>query len=158
MPVLVMAIVAAALSAHGANGSCLRTAEGAVESTKLTMKLLGDSPQRIAPSAVDTAICADLAGSGSQDVAISIASGGTAGDVGYAVFQRTASGWSVVLKGNGYKLGLVRVGDELDLSQPVYKKNDSNCCPTGGFDHTRFRDVGGRFVAVKRTHTNTYRP
>jgi hypothetical protein len=158
MHVLVTVIVAGALSAHGANGSCLKTAEGAVASTKLTMKLLGDSPQRITPGAVDTAICADLSGGGAQDVAISIASGGTAGDVGYAVFQRRAGGWAVVLKGNGYKLGLLRVGNELDVSQPVYKKSDPNCCPTGGFDHTRFRYVGGRFVAVKQTHTNTYKP
>lgn len=127
---------------------------------KLTMRLLGDSAQRIAPRYVDKAICADLTGDGKQEVAIAIASGGTADDVGYAVYQRVASRWAVVLKGNGYKLGLVRVGEELDLdlSQPVYKKSDPNCCPTGGFDYTRFRYLGHRFVAVARTHTNTYKP
>jgi hypothetical protein len=48
-----------------------------------------------------------------------------------------AGRWRVALARSGYKLGLFRLGGDLAGSQPIYRKNDPNCCPTGGFDHTR---------------------
>ena len=67
---------------------------------------------------------------------MTIASGGTAGDVGFLVFRATPSGWQVALARDGYKVGLFRVGGDLVSSQPIYKANDPNCCPTGGFATT----------------------
>ena len=44
------------------------------------------------------------------------------------------------------------------VSQPVYEKNDPNCCPTGGFDHERWHWSGKRFVVARSWHTRSYRP
>ena len=56
------------------------------------------------------------------------------------------------------KLGLFRVAGDLDVVQPVYKKTDPNCCPTGGFDHTRYHWDGTRFVVARAYRTKTFRP
>jgi hypothetical protein len=123
------------------------------------MKLLGDSPVRVEPASVDRVLCHDFTRDGRADLAFTIASGGTAGDVGFAVLRATqAGGWQVALARNGYKLGLFRVGNDLDSSQPVYRKNDPNCCPTGGFDHVRYHWNGSRFAVVRSRHTGSFRP
>ena len=156
---LAVALAAAALVPHGGVASCHADGRAAVAATRLTMRLLGTDPQRLEPAEVDQALCADFDGDSRRDVAITIASGGTAGDVGYAAFVRTpGGGWRAVLRGSGYKLGLFRLGRELVVSQPVYRANDPNCCPTGGFDHVRFRFAGGRFAVAGRSHTRSYRP
>jgi hypothetical protein len=90
-------------------------------------------------------------------MAISIASGGTAGDIGWIVFVGTGSGYKVAKTGSGYKLGLWRVGGDFDISQPIYKKPDPNCCPTGGVDHYRYHWNGSKFV-VRKYHTKSYKP
>ena len=37
--------------------------------------------------------------------------------------------------------------------QPVYRRNDPNCCPTGGFDHTLYRWNGRKLVVDRTFHT-----
>ena len=110
----------------------------------------------------DRVMCHDFTGDGRPDLAVTIASGGTAGDVRFAVFRSVpfegGPGWQVVLDRNGYKLGLFRVGDDLVSSQPIYGKNDANCCPTGGFDHLRFHWNGRGFVVARSWHTRSFRP
>jgi hypothetical protein len=159
---LVIALVLAAVPAgpaHGAKLSCNRaTARTAIAATHLRMKLLGDTATRIDPSSADQLICFDFTRDGRLDIAVSIASGGTAGDIGFAVFRRTASGWRIALTGAGYKLGLVRLGGDVSTSQPVYRKNDPNCCPTGGFDHARYHWNGTKFTVVRTWHTKSFRP
>jgi hypothetical protein len=44
------------------------------------------------------------------------------------------------------------------VTQPIYKKNDPNCCPTGGFDHHRYHWNGARFVVARAWHTKSFRP
>jgi hypothetical protein len=162
-PLLVAGAVVAALAvgspptAQGA--SCnLAAAKRAIAATKLRMKLLGDSTVRVAPSSADRVLCDDFTRDGRADLAVTIASGGTAGDVGFAVFRSTPAGWQVALARNGYKLGLFRVGGDPVSSQPVYRKNDPNCCPTGGFDHLRFHWNGKRFVVARSWHTRSFHP
>jgi len=82
--------------------------------------------------------------------------GGTAGDVGIIVFRARPNGWAVALKRRGYKVGLFRVGDDVVTSQPIYKRNDPNCCPTGGFDRTLYRWNGSRLVVARAWHTKTF--
>lgn len=110
----------------------------------------------------DKVICHDFTGDGRPDLAVTIASGGTAGDVGFVVFRAVpfpgGPGWKVALRRDGYKLGLFRVDDDLVSSQPIYRKDDANCCPTGGFDHTRYRWNGTRFVVARSWHTKTFHP
>jgi len=158
-----LALVAAAVAApaHGsvAAAKCgAATARAAVTATHLRMRLLGDSAVPVDPKSVDGVICADLTRDGRQDVAVTIASGGTAGDIGVAVFRSTPSGWKVALAFDGYKLGLKRAGSDLVSTQPIYRKSDTNCCPTGGFDHTRYHWNGSRFVVVRSWHSKSLRP
>ena len=163
MKLLLAAAALAALTVAPANAAertpCnLAAAKRAIAATKLRMKLLGDSTVRVAPSSADQVICQDFTRDGRADLAVTIASGGTAGDVGFAVFRSTSNGWQVALARNGYKLGLFRAGGDLVSSQPIYKQNDPNCCPTGGFDHQRFHWNGKRFVVARSWHTRSFRP
>lgn len=159
LAVAVLALAASTASAHGASAACnLATAKRAIASTQLRMQLLGPGVARVDPSSADQVICFDFTRDGRVDVAVTIASGGTAGDIGFAVFRATAAGWRVALARDGYKLGLVRVGGDLVSTQPVYRKNDPNCCPTGGFDHVRFHWNGVRFVVARSWHTRSLRP
>jgi hypothetical protein len=43
-------------------------------------------------------------------------------------------------------------------SQPVYRKKDPNCCPSGGFDHRRWHWKGARLVLARSYHSSSYRP
>jgi hypothetical protein len=122
------------------------------------MTSLGDSATRVDPKSADEVLCFDFRRDGRLDLAVTIASGGTAGGIGFAVFRATPSGWRAALARNGYKLGPFRVGGDLVSSQPVYRRNDPNCCPTGGFDHLRFRWNGVRFVVARSRHTKSFRP
>jgi hypothetical protein len=135
------------------------TAKRAVAAVNLRIKLLGDNPVRIDPTSVDQVTCHDFTRDGSTDLAFTIASGGTAGDIGFAVLRATpAGGWRVALARSGYKLGLFRLGGDVVSSQPVYRKNDPNCCPTGGFDHVRYHWNAGRFAPARSWHTRSFRP
>ena len=77
----------------------------------------------------------------------------TAGDVGWLLFAWNGTRWQLVATGSGYKLGLFRSGSDLLAVQPVYRKNDPNCCPTGGFDHTLYRWNGQKLVVDRTFHT-----
>jgi hypothetical protein len=110
----------------------------------------------VAPEQVDRVICADFTRDGRTDMAVTIASGGTAGDIAWLVFVRAPTSWRLVLNRSGYKLGLYRLGGDLADSQPVYVKGDPNCCPTGGFDHTRWHWNGTRFVVARHWHDKSF--
>ena len=154
--VLAAATVAPAQATHTACGAA--TARAAISATKVRVQTPGDSATRLDPKSVHQVICFDFNRDGRTDLAVSIASGGTAGDIGYVVFRGTPAGWRVALEGGGYKLALARAGSDLVETQPVYEKNDPNCCPTGGFDHQRFRWNGTKFALARAWHTKTFRP
>jgi hypothetical protein len=160
VPVAVLvAAVATTSPAQATRAACgLATARAAIAATHVRVKMLGDTAQSIDPRSVDRVICSDFTRDGRLDLAVSIASGGTAGDIGYVVFRRTQTGWRVALTGGGYKLGLARVGGDLVETQPVYRPNDPNCCPTGGFDHRRFNWNGAKFTVVRSWHTKGFGP
>jgi hypothetical protein len=160
---LVVATALAALTAapaHAAKPACgPASAKRAVAATNLRMKLLGDSPVRVDPASVDQVLCHDFTRDGRLDLAVTIASGGTAGDIGFAVLRATPTGgWRVALARSGYKLGLFRLGGDIASSQPIYRKNDPNCCPTGGFDHVRYHWNGKHFAVARSWHTRSFRP
>jgi hypothetical protein len=108
---------------------------------------------------VGTLICHDFTRDGARDMAATVFSGGTAGDIAWVVFRQRAGRWSLALRElQVYKVGLFRVGGDLVESTPVYRQNDPNCCPSGGFDHRRFHWNGARFVVAKRWHTSKFPP
>jgi hypothetical protein len=107
---------------------------------------------------VDEVLCFDFTRDGRRDVALTVASGGTAGDIAWLVLVGTKTGFRTGKTGGGYKLGLDRRGSDVVVSQPVYRKDDPNCCPTGGFDHVRWHWNGHAFVSVRSWHTKSFRP
>lgn len=108
---------------------------------------------------VDKLICADLTGDGVRDLAATIFSGGTAGDTAWVVFRADGSRWRLAYRQlHAYKVGLFRSGRDMIESQPIYKKNDANCCPTGGVFHRRFHWVAGRLKIVRTWHDMRFRP
>jgi hypothetical protein len=159
--IAVLAACSAATTGTADATSCSRAlASAAVKQVKPHIPSLGDAPLLVTPAMVDELICFDFTGDGRVDLAMTVASGGTAGDVGWLVLQRTASGWRLAIGRNGYKLGLFRVGRDVVASQPIYRKNDPNCCPTGGFAHERWRwnGNGGRFVLVRSWKSKSFKP
>lgn len=127
-------------------------ARAAVVRTHLKVQMLGDSPTRVEPGSLEGLVCTG------DTMGVAVASGGTAGDIGFVLFRRTATGWRVARAGGGYKLGLFRAGADVDEVQPVYRGNDPNCCPSGGFDHVRYRWSGTRFVVTRSWHTKRFSP
>lgn len=104
-------------------------------------------------------ICHDLTRDGEAELAATIFSGGTAGDIAWVVFKRSNGKWLLVFKRlDVYKIGLFRLGGDLADSQPIYLKNDPNCCPTGGFDHRRYHWNGSRFALVRSWHDKRFHP
>jgi hypothetical protein len=155
-----LAALAATASAQATTtAACTRAAaKAAIRASHVKLNFLGGGPAAVDPNSVDELICFDLTRDGKTDMAVSLDSGGTAGDIGFLVFRATPAGWALALKQGGYKLGLWRVGGDLVTSQPIYKKNDANCCPTGGFDHTRYHWNGTKFAIARSYHTNSYKP
>jgi hypothetical protein len=108
---------------------------------------------------VDRLFCHDLTRDGVDDMAATVFSGGTAGDIAWVVFRRSGGSWVLALKQlNLYKVGLFRLGGDLADTQPVYRATDPNCCPSGGFDHRRFHWNGSRFAVVRRWHDKLIHP
>jgi hypothetical protein len=148
----------ASTSAEAAINGCSRAvAKEAIASVRPHIAGLGDTPLLVTPATADELICFDFTRDGRTDLAVTVASGGTAGDIGWIVLARTRTGWRLALSRSGYKIGLFRVGADLVDSQPVYRKNDPNCCPTGGFDHQRWHWNGSRFVIMRSWHDKSYR-
>ena len=110
----------------------------------------------ITPDQAGRVVCFDATGDRRIDMAVSVVSGGTAGDVGWLFFVPNGARWRVAGSGTGYKLGLFRSGAKLEIVQPVYRANDPNCCPTGGFDRTLYRWNGSRLVVARAWHTKTF--
>ena len=99
--------------------------------------------------------CVDLTGDGRRELVMTFSSGGTAGDVAWAIFRPLPGGGLrlALARLERYKLSLTLAGREVVENQPVYRPTDANCCPTGGADHVRFRWNGTRFAVVRKWHT-----
>jgi hypothetical protein len=110
----------------------------------------------ITPDQADQVLCFDATGDGRPDMAVTLASGGTAGEIGWLFFVG-GSGWRPAGHATGYKLVLIRSGRGLETVQPVYRSHDPNCCPTGGFDRTLRRWNGRKLAIVRRWHTKAFR-
>src|SRR5262249_54100299 len=113
----------------------LAVAKAVVRSSRLTVpasQSISGEPYRISPADLGGTICIPLPG-GKKAMVVTVASGGTAGDIDWAVYVSSGKGWQLSLIRGGYKLGLVRKGSDIVETNPVYKKNDPNCCPSGGF-------------------------
>lgn len=114
-------------------------------------------PTLRAGGGVGRILCHDFTRDGQGDMAVTVFSGGTAGDTAWVVFRGDGSHWRLVFRQlDAYKVGLFRRGDDVVESQPLYRGGDPNCCPTGGFVHRRFRWLHGRFAVVRRWHDTRF--
>lgn len=158
---LAVALAALAVTAAAqarSDATCLATARAAVKTTKVLAPNLAGARSRVTPRYVSFAICFDFTRDGRRDIAFTVYSGGTAGDIAWVVLVRQPSTWQVAAFGGGYKLGLARIRSDVVVTQPVYKKSDPNCCPTGGFDHQAYRWNGVRFALVRSWHNKSFKP
>jgi hypothetical protein len=154
-----LAALSATAAAHArSDATCLASAQVAVKATKVLAPNLAGGRSRVTPRSVAFAVCFDFTRDGRKDIAFTVNSGGTAGDIAWVVLVRQPSIWQVAAFGGGYKLGLARIGRDVVVTQPVYKKSDPNCCPTGGFDHQAYRWNGVRFALVRSWHTKRFKP
>jgi hypothetical protein len=80
----------------------LAAARAAIVRQHPRLKNLADELQTVDPGSVDGLVCAGAT------MAVTIASGGTAGDTGFVLFRRTATGWRAALTRGGYKIALFR--------------------------------------------------
>jgi hypothetical protein len=145
--VLAVAVAAAALSAPRCT---LASARAAIRTTKPRVPSLDGGTAPADAASADKVVCFGAA------MAVSIASGGTAGDVAWIGVAPAGGGWRPVKAVGGYKLGLFLSHDELEVVLPVYKRSDPNCCPTGGFDRAYYKFNGTTFIVTELRHTKTF--
>jgi len=153
---LVLATATASPSSAASRACSPAAARAAIAQAKPKLALNADKVS-ITPGQADAVLCFDLTADGRADMAVSLFSGGTAGDVGWLVFVPGRARWRLAAWGSGYKLALRRLGSGLEVVQPVYRKKDPNCCPTGGFDRALYRWNGSRLVVARTWHTKSIR-
>jgi hypothetical protein len=136
-----------------ATASCRRRAQGLVPFTRF---------YRSAPRTVRREIgsfyeiCFDFTGDGRRDVAFAIVSGGSGGAFSWTLFRRTTSKSRRTLRrfrrlteqGRSSRTSLRREGNLLVVSNPIYRREDANCCPTGGVIERRYRFTRRRAIRV----------
>jgi len=157
LAVAASAVALTAAAGSGASVGCTRAAAKSAVLAAPGMRAVWPTVKE--GGGVETLICHDLTRDGRVDMAATIFSGGTAGDIAWAVFLKRGGRWTLSLRQlQAYKLVLRRAGSDLVETTPVYERDDPNCCPSGGFDHRRFHWNGTRFVVVKRWHTARFAP
>jgi hypothetical protein len=154
LPLLLAAALAAGAPAHAAPRCGDAAARSAIRYAKPRLAPFGE-PMVVQAKSAGQVLCFDATGDRVTDMAVSLFSGGTAGDVGWVFFAAKPGGWRLAGQGTGYKLLLRRTAAGLEVVQPVYRRSDPNCCPTGGFDHTVFRWNGTKLVTDRSFHTNS---
>ncbi|MCB0063941.1 MAG: LysM peptidoglycan-binding domain-containing protein, partial [Caldilineaceae bacterium] len=95
---------------------------------------------------IDQIVYGDFDGDCEEEAGVPLFSGGTAGNIGYLVYdeQTRADGVTtpvLVAWGDGYKLGLDADGGILIVSNALYNGWEPNCCPSGrAYDSYRQSD------------------
>jgi len=138
----------AASPSGDASASCATIAKRLVERTEVWRSTPKGLRRFVEP--VDP-ICHDFTGDARRDVVFPILSGGTGGAFKFAVFRGSPDGpKKVTERGYGSKTSLRREARRLKVLNPVYRKGDGNCCPSGGFNVRTFRFTRTKIVFVKR--------
>jgi len=154
LPVLAATVSACSMHASSAPAPPC-TSPAAAAAIRTSPALTSVAPTLSLGGGVDDVLCHDFTRDGRVDMAVTVFSGGTAGDTVWVVFRDVGGRWRLALKQlHVYKVGVFRVGNDLVDSQPVNLDGDPNCCPTGGFNHRRFHWNGTRFAVIRSWHTS----
>jgi hypothetical protein len=104
---------------------------------------------------IDRVLHADLTGDGRDETVVSVFSGGTAGDIAFYVLTGDGSGRHLIKAANQeYKVGVKIVAGALQVTRPLYRASDPNCCPAH-LEITTYRYDGRRLVAAHRVREKT---
>lgn len=105
---------------------------------------------------VTTVRCRDMTGDGQRDALFAVASGGTAGNTNFGVLIGRTGGapGRLALYREGYKVGIAVTAGQPEVLQPIYRRDDPNCCPSS-FEIRRYRWAGERFTLRARHKTKT---
>jgi hypothetical protein len=117
-----------------------------IDAGKLTQEAIGFG------EVVDMVRCGDVTNDGDADALFTVASGGTAGDTRFGVFQGRADGSArrLLLFRQGYNVGISRrTKRAFEVIQPHFKLNEPNCCPSS-FRIRRYTWTGHHFKAGHR--------
>ena len=100
--------------------------------------------------------CRDLTGDGERDALFTVASGGTAGNTNFGILIGRADGapGRLALYRDGYKVSVATTAGQAEVLQPIYRRNDPNCCPSS-FEIRRYRWTGELFTVRSRHKTKT---
>ncbi len=77
-----------------------------------------------------TIIYADLTGDGQEEAVVPVSSGGTGGDIGFAVFTERNGTLEELLASTPGRVMVEVDGGVLVETQPIYGPDDPNCCPS----------------------------
>ena len=80
---------------------------------------------------LDSIVYADMDGDGAEEAAITLESGGTAGNIGFLVYRQAGPAPTLAAWRDGYKLGLLTENGRLVLRSALYAGWEPNCCPSG---------------------------
>jgi hypothetical protein len=106
---------------------------------------------------IDRVASGDLTGDGKPETVVTVFSGGTAGDIAFYVLTGEGSGLRAIKYANReYKVGVAIVKGKLEVTRPVYAKNDPNCCPRH-LEITTYRWTGTKLVSAARRTIKTPR-
>ncbi len=147
LPIAVALLAVLAGSAHAAKPEVCK---------KSSVRRSLDNVGKSADAGFNQILCADVTGDGNKDAIFTVLSGGSAGPTHFGVVLGAPDGSSegIQLYRRGYKVSVDAVNDtRFDAQQPIYRKNDKNCCPSG-YSFTPYRWTGSRFKAGK---TRTYK-
>jgi hypothetical protein len=155
-----LVLAGSATAAKPAGACSLKAAAAAVLASKLPLQWKDEARHRFGPhEGLLSVACRDFTGDGRTDMEGTFFSGGTAGDVAWVVFVRAGAAWRLALaRLHDYKLTLAFRGLDIVETQPVYRRDDGNCCPTGGYDHRRFHWNGTKLVLARFWHDRSWKP
>jgi len=80
---------------------------------------------------LDSILYLDMDGDGVEEAAITLFSGGTAGNVGFLVYRQATPAPKLIAYQDGYKMGLRVEQGKLVVAQAFYSGWEPNCCPSG---------------------------
>ena len=142
---LVFAVSAGSAAARGNSpGGAAATADcSKTTATEIVLRLHLNDPEVSDP--VGKVLCGSFTGPGSQTMVVSLWGPGNTGFIEFAVFRWDGGAWQYVMK-QPAAASITAAGPDIRQTLPIYRPNDSRCCPTGGTKTRIWHWNGTRFT------------